>query len=137
MQAWTYVWAAVLAFGLAIFVGLAVVVTIGGWGDIRALFRTLPGLWDYMAITGAIYFCGAFAVLAAGIYWRKASRIGAYLALGSGFFALIGLGPLQKPLRIAMPGMTAGLLTAALTIGLMIVGSLLFPDRARQTDTEE
>ena len=41
MQAWTYVWAAVLAIGLAIFVGLAVVVTIGGWGDIRALFRTL------------------------------------------------------------------------------------------------
>ncbi|MGC9327409.1 MAG: sodium:solute symporter family protein [Candidatus Hinthialibacter sp.] len=34
-------------------------------------------LWDYMAITGAIYFTGAFALLLGGLYWRRASSTGA------------------------------------------------------------
>jgi hypothetical protein len=38
-------------------------------------------LWDYMAISGAIYFIGAFVLLVGGIYWKRASRVGAYLAL--------------------------------------------------------
>jgi SSS family solute:Na+ symporter len=39
-------------------------------------------LWDYMAVTGAVYFTGAFAVLVGGLYWRRASRAGAYAAPG-------------------------------------------------------
>ena len=37
-------------------------------------------LWDYMAVTGAVYFTGAFAVLVSGLYWPRASRTGAYAA---------------------------------------------------------
>jgi len=41
MSWWAVFWTWFLVFGLAAFVGLAVVVAIGGLFDIRALFRTL------------------------------------------------------------------------------------------------
>ncbi len=94
-------------------------------------------LWDYMAVSGAIYFTGAFAVLCFGLYWRRASRMGAILALSAGLLAVFGLKPVQQ--AFAMEGLEAswgvslsaanvGLVAAALALGMMFVGSLLFPD---------
>ena len=67
------------------------------WGII---YRGDDDIWDYMAVTGAIYFSGAFAVLLGGLYWKKASSTGALLALMAGLFALAGLGPVQEVLGI-------------------------------------
>lgn len=103
-------------------------------------------LWDYMAVTGAIYFTGAFAVLLLGIYWRPASRVGAYLALLSGFVAALGLAPVQSLLgadRLAsragftITGEGAGLVSVGLALVAMIGGSLLFPDRAPERTRSE
>lgn len=55
-------------------------------------------LWDYMMISGAIYSIGGFALLIFGIYWKRASKVGAYLSLICGFLALIGLAPVQRGL---------------------------------------
>jgi len=55
-------------------------------------------LWDYMAISGAIYFGGAIALLVFGLYWKRASKAGAYLALICSFLAVIGLTPVQNSL---------------------------------------
>ncbi len=52
-------------------------------------------IWDYMAVTGAIYFTGAFALLLGGLYWKRASSTGAFLALLAGCTAILGLGPVQ------------------------------------------
>jgi len=101
-------------------------------------------LWDYMAISGAIYFIGGFSLLAFGLYWKRASCVGAYLALFSAFFAVLGLTPVQnmfsatlapikrwldvpadEPISSAVVGLTV--LTTAVV--LMVVGSLLFPDK--------
>jgi SSS family solute:Na+ symporter len=86
-------------------------------------------LWDYMAVTGAIYFSGAFAMLVGGIYWKRASRTGAMLALLSGAGALFGLTPLQKLVGINVPSEIVSLSAAGAAIVLMVVGSLLFPDK--------
>jgi len=99
-------------------------------------------LWDYMAISGAIYSIGGFTLLAFGLYWKRASRTGAYLALLTGFLALIGLSKVQElcapmlaPIktRFGIEGdissAAIGLLVLGLAIVLMVVGSLLFPDR--------
>ncbi len=59
-------------------------------------------LWDYMAISGAIYFTGAIALLVFGIYWKRASRIGAYSALACGFLAIVGLTPVQNKLGLLL-----------------------------------
>ncbi len=115
-------------------------------------------LWDYMAISGAIYFTGAIALLVFGLYWKRASKVGAYLALICGFGAILGLKPIQAPLsplifrfssflssfRVCsilgikpvedISSAIVGLTVIALAITLMVVGSLLFPDRNQRTE---
>ena len=105
-------------------------------------------LWDYMAISGAIYFTGAIALLVFGLYWKRASKVGAYLALIAGFCALVGLKPVRGLVfRLAsilgletaeiqayingMPGARLsaiiGLSVISMAIVLMVAGSLAFP----------
>ena len=91
-------------------------------------------LWDYMAISGAIYFTGAIALLVFGIYWKRASKVGAYLALICGFGALIGLKPVQVILGIKLSSEIVGLTVIGCAIMLMVVGSLIFPDRRRSLE---
>ena len=92
-------------------------------------------LWDYMAITGAIYFTGAFALLVAGLYWKKASRVGAYLALVVGLSAVLGLKPIQEiaqkilGVEIEWDSEIIGISTVAASSLVMVLGSLAFPDR--------
>ena len=63
-------------------------------------------IWDYLGITGAIYFTGAISVIIFGLYWEKASKMGAILALLGGLSALLGLEPVrvffQIDLQIAL-----------------------------------
>ena len=95
-------------------------------------------IWDYMAITGSIYFTGAFSVLICGLYWRRASSTGAVLALLSGLVAILGLGPVQVWLGLAVPGARMGLLAVLFSVAAMVVGSILFPDRAGEaTELEQ
>jgi len=88
-------------------------------------------LWDYMAISGAIYFTGAIALLSFGLYWKRASKVGAYLALIFGFFSILGLKPVQGLLGMNVSSAVVGLTVMAAAAALMVVGSLVFPDRYR------
>jgi SSS family solute:Na+ symporter len=80
-----------------------------------------------MAISGAIYFTGAIALLVFGLYWKRASKVGAYLALLCGFGAVVGLKPVQALLGIEVSSAIVGLTVIALAMVLMVAGSLLFP----------
>ena len=94
-------------------------------------------LWDYMAISGAIYFTGAIALLVFGLYWKRASEVGAYLALICGFGAIVGLKPIQNLLGIDVPSAIIGLIVIALAIVLMVAGSLAFPGRRKFAEHQE
>ena len=106
-------------------------------------------IWDYMAITGAIYFTGAFALLAGGLYWKRASSAGAFCALIAGCSAIIGLAPIRDRVasfwlgalgRDASSTAAAEFLTServgvgaiGFTLAVFIVVSLLFPDAPRR-----
>ncbi len=91
-------------------------------------------LWDYLVISGAIYTCGAASLMVFGIYWKRASKVGAYLSITSGFLALTGLSPIQKLLNIDIGAEIVRLTVLGLSIVLMVVGSLLFPDRKPVTE---
>lgn len=104
------------------------------------LFPLQEDLWDYMAVTGAIYFSGAFAVLTGGLYWRRASSTGAVFALCAGCLAVFGLGAVQQLVFVKLLGLSqdfiaqvtsarVGLLVIGMTIAGMVLGSLLFPDK--------
>ena len=113
-----------LTQGFMFFIGIFLLV----WG----LWYPLgEHLWDYMAVTGAIYFTGAFAVLVGGIYWSRASKVGAYGAFVCGSMAIIGLSPVQRLFGLNWPSEYVGLSTVALAVIVMIVGSLLFPDKRK------
>ncbi|MAE63778.1 MAG: hypothetical protein CMJ18_05855 [Phycisphaeraceae bacterium] len=99
------------------------------WG---LIYEGGEDIWDYMAVTGAIYFSGAFALLLGGLYWKRASSTGAIIALFCGFGAILGLGPVKSALGIEWKSATIGLSTIGLTVAGMILGSLLFPDRRKE-----
>ncbi|MCK4854208.1 MAG: sodium:solute symporter family protein [Bacteroidales bacterium] len=106
------------------------IVLIGGfvlyWG---LFYKGSEDIWDYMAVTGAIYFTGAFALLLGGLYWKRASSTGAFMALIGGLGAILGLTPVQDLLCFELSSARVGLLSIIATIILMVIGSLLFPDR--------
>ena len=88
-------------------------------------------IWSYLGITGAIYFTGAISVILFGLYWDKASSYGAIAALLGGLSAIIGLEPIRDSITI-LKGYEAehiGLLTLSFSILLMIIFSIIFPDR--------
>ncbi|MBN2309216.1 MAG: sodium:solute symporter family protein [Candidatus Hydrogenedentes bacterium] len=104
-------------------------------------------LWDFMAVSGGIYFTGAFAVLAGGLYWKRASSTGAVLALIGGGFAVFGLKPVQRGLLVHLMGLPeraierftgarVGLAAVVLAFVAVILGSLLFPDKPAPTARE-
>lgn len=119
-----------------------VIVLIGGfilyWG---LFYKGTQDIWDYMAVSGGIFFTGAFVVLVLGIYWKKASSTGAMFGLFAGFLMLFGLDPVQRISGLKfqdaatgewierLSSAQIGLLVVALAFALMIVGSLVFPDR--------
>mgnify|MGYP001160846587 FL=1 len=96
------------------------------WG---MFYEGSDAIWDYLGITGAIYFTGAISVVVLGLYWNKSSSTGAILALLGGLSSIIGLEPIRNVLglNVSNPALI-GLSTLTFSIILMIVGSLLFPD---------
>lgn len=105
-------------------------------------YRLKQDLWDYMAVSGAIYFTGAFVVLTAGIYWRKASTVGAWLALIAGSFAVLGLEPVQEKLGVVNVFQQYGIDSPEIGLGacaaaavLMVLGSVAVPDKKTIRET--
>ena len=93
-------------------------------------------IWDYMAITGAIYFTGAISVLAVGLYFKWASSAGAFAALFSGLIAVLGLSPIQKALSFKIEPTHLGLTTVSISFTTMILFSLIIPDKkAKKEET--
>ena len=122
-----------------IIIARVLIVLIGfyvlAWG---LLYKGSLDIFDYMGVTGAIYFAGAFALLLGGLYWKRASSTGAFLALLAGSSAILGLGPIQNLIKetcnITITAPRATLTSIALTTVAMIVGSLLFPDKKSNAD---
>lgn len=76
-------------------------------------------IWDYLAVSGAIYFCSGIVLLAGGLYWKRATRRGAIAALVLGFAAVAALGPVKSAL--GLDGVSAPVIGFA-AIGLSIIG---------------
>jgi len=106
------------------------------WG---LVYKPTQDVWDYLGVTGAVYFTGAAIVLTAGLYWKRASAAGARFALWAGLSAILGLGQVQKLVGLTDEAGKAlfaahqiGLATLGFAILAMVLGSLLFPDPPEQ-----
>lgn len=96
-------------------------------------FEAPVSLWNYMAVTGTIYLAGAFTVVGAGLYWKKASSTGAMIALIAGLLAVAGIGPWTKGDNVPfyLSDKFIGVCTFCIAFLGMIIGSLLFPDKVK------
>jgi len=131
------------------------ILAIGVFLLLFGLWYPLAGqaLWNYMAITGAIYFAGATVVIIAGAYWRHASSAGAVAAIVAGTGSVLALAPVRSAVLPSL-GRLLGLgaseiarleshLTEAnitlsctvLAVIAMVVFSILIPD-ARDGSSE-
>ena len=116
------------------------IVSIGMFLLIWGLWFEAPvSLWNYMALTGTVYLAGAFTVVTAGLYWKKASKTGATIALFAGLLAFLGIGPWTRGESVPFyfSDKFIGLMTFAIAILGMIIGSLLFPDKDKQTEAAQ
>jgi len=100
-------------------------------------FEAPVSLWNYMAVTGTIYLSGALTVVAAGLYWKRASKTGAMIALCSGFLAVLGIGPWTQGENVPffLSDKFIGLMTFLIAFLGMIFGSLVFPDRQKEKES--
>ena len=97
------------------------------WG---MFYEGSDAIWDYLGITGAIYFTGAISVVVLGLYWKKASSSGAVLSLLGGLSSIVGLEPVRKYIGIGIENPAIiGLLSLFFSLCLMIIGSLILPDK--------
>ena len=111
-------------------IGLFVLV----WG---LTYNGTDDVWDYMAVTGCIYFSGSFAILFAGLYWKRASSTGAFLSLPAGLIAIYGLSPVQDLVGVHMSTARVGLISVAVTLAVMVFGSLLVPDKKESPESTQ
>ncbi len=92
------------------------------WG---LIYEGSEDIWDYLAVSGSIYFCSGIVLLAGGLYWKGATRRGALWALIFGFAAIIGLAPIKDALGLSgLSGPEIGFAAIALSLGGFIAGSL-------------
>ena len=116
------------------------IVSIGMFLLIWGLWFEAPvSLWNYMALTGTVYLAGAFTVVTAGLYWKKASKTGAMIALFAGLLAFLGIGPWTRGENVPFYASDKfiGLMTFVIAILGMIIGSLLFPDKDKQSEVAQ
>lgn len=114
------------------------IITIGLFVLVWGLtYQGTDDIWDYMAVTGCIYFSGSFAILFAGLYWKRASSTGAFLSLLAGLIALFGLSPVQKLVGIQISSARVGLFSVAITLAAMVIGSLLVPDKRKSSESPQ
>ena len=105
-------------------------------------FEVKQTIWGYLAVTGTMYVAGAMALLAMGLYWKRANATGAYLGLIGG--ALPGVAYLAcrivvllggtygfevphavERLNAVMTDPVTGVISFPLALVGMIVGSLV------------
>jgi SSS family solute:Na+ symporter len=117
-----------------LFITRICIVSIGIFLLIWGLWFEAPvSLWNYMAVTGTIYLAGAFTVVGAGLYWKRASKTGATIALFSGLIALLGIGPWTQGENVSwfLTDKFIGIMTFVIAFLGMVIGSLLFPDKQK------
>ena len=92
------------------------------WG---LIYEGREDIWDYLAVSGSIYFCSGIVLLAGGLYWKGATRRGALWALILGFSAVAALSPIKTALGLdAISSPMIGFAAIGLSLVGFVVGSL-------------
>jgi SSS family solute:Na+ symporter len=89
------------------------------WG---IYYEFTASVFRYIALTGSLAFAGTLTAVVGGIYWKKASTTGAYLA-----FIASAIPPIVSLFVPEISPTNAGLLSFVLAPLSLVLGSLVFP----------
>ncbi|GJM03738.1 MAG: 3-guanidinopropionate transporter [Rhodomicrobium sp.] len=93
------------------------------WG---LIYDGTEDVWNYLAITGSIYFCSGIVLLTGGLYWRGATRLGAWGALLFGLSAILAFGPIKEATGFAgWSEAQIGFFSIGLSVFGLVAGSLI------------
>lgn len=117
-----------------IFLSRIIIVLLGlyilYWG---LFYKGTEDIWDYLAVTGSVYFSGAISLVVFGLYSQKVNKYGAYCSLFCGLIALLGLGPIKSYFQIDLSPATISLIGLFLSAFMIFFGSfygkLLFEEK--------
>ena len=93
------------------------------WG---IYYEFTDSVFRYIALTGSLAFAGTLTGVVGGIYWKKASTTGAYLA-----FIASAIPPIVSLFVPDISPTNAGLLSFVLAPVSLVIGSLAFPDKIK------
>ena len=107
-----------------IYLSRIIMLLLGGyilyWG---LIYEGSEDIWDYLAITGSIYFSGAISLIVFGLYSKTVNSYGAYASLFCGLISLLGLGPIKEYFNIELSGAMIGIITLIASAFAMLIGS--------------
>ena len=106
-----------------------IIVCIGIFLLVWGVWYELPdSVWNYMAVTGSVWLCGAITVLVGGMYWKRASSAGAMAALLGGLISVVIIFlPPKITGNTTLMGIV-GLGNYAFCIVVFVIFSLLYPE---------
>ena len=107
-----------------IFLSRLIIVVLGlyiyYWG---LIYNGTEDIWEYLAVTGSIYFSGAISLVVFGLYSKSVNKYGAYCSLFCGFIAVLGLSPLKRLLSISLSSEIISLIGLFSAVFMIFVGS--------------
>ncbi len=101
---------------IIIFLGLYILY----WG---LFYKGSQDIWDYLAVTGSIYFSGAISLVVFGLYSKRVNKYGAYCSLFCGLIALFGLTPVKNFFHIDLSSATISLIGLFAAVFMIFFGS--------------
>ena len=106
-----------------------IILCIGVFLLVWGVWYELPdSVWNYMAVTGSVWLCGAITVLVGGMYWKRASSAGAMAALLGGLISVVIIFlPPKITGNTTLMGIV-GLGNSAFCIVVFVIFSLLYPE---------
>ncbi len=84
-------------------------------------------IYELVAGASILMLVSLFTPLTAGLYWKKASKMGAFFSMAIGMIVYLVVSTLDFPIESHIIGLIASILA-------MIIGSYLFPDKSPHTD---
>ncbi|NQT53248.1 hypothetical protein HQ576_14405, partial [bacterium] len=106
-----------------------IIVCIGIFLLVWGVWYELPeSVWNYMAVTGSVWLCGATTVLVGGMYWKRASSAGAMAALLGGLISVVVIFLPPKITGDTTLMGIVGLGNYAFCIVVFVIFSLLYPE---------
>ena len=107
-----------------IFISRVIIILLGlyilYWG---LFYKGSQDIWDYLAVTGSIYFSGAISLVVFGLYSKRVNKYGAYCSLFCGLIALFGLTPVKNFFHIDLSSATISLIGLFAAVFMIFFGS--------------